>query len=316
MRFLKHTSAHGTTARHDFSLTQCDPAHIPAEYAILSHRWGPDEVTYRDIENGTAQTKAGYRKLQFCAERVAHDGISYFWIDTCCIDKTSSAELSEAINSMYKWYQNATECYVYMADVSVMGHNGVSLAQTAWRSAFQSSTWFMRGWTLQELIAPTVVKFFSTEGEWLGDKSSLEQQIHDVTGVPVEALRGNISQFDVQERLSWAAHRQTTLEEDAIYCLLGLVDIHMPLIYGEGRQKALARLQREIQISSNRAAWVQSCNRSALEARPSITHSTHEGGNVSPGTSYQQSPAREVMSYEGRPSPRYSGYSSDHSQLF
>lgn len=121
-----------------------------------------------------------------------------------------------------------------------------------WEPAFQKSEQFTRGQTLQELIAPKLVEFFSVEGKKLGDKESLERQIHHITAIAIETLQGKpLPQFDVQERLSWTARRQTTVEEDAVYCLLGIFDIHMPLIYGEGQQKALARLQREIQISSN-----------------------------------------------------------------
>ncbi|KAK3617807.1 hypothetical protein LTR56_025041 [Elasticomyces elasticus] len=287
MRFLERVASHETTTTHEFSLTEFDAAHLPSEYAILSHRWGTCEVTYGDVENGTANTKAGYQKLKFCAERGAHDGITYFWVDTCCIDKASSAEVTEAINSMYSWYQNATKCYVYMLDVSAMDCNSTLLAEGEWQSAFRNSTWFTRGWTLQELIAPKVVEFFLAEKVWLGDKRSLEQQIHLSTGMPVEALRGNISHFDIQERLSWAAKRQTTLEEDAVYCLLGIVNVHMPLIYGEGRQKAMARLQRELQMMS------------VPDVQSSFAQSTGEAHITGLGASPYRSPTREVMDWEG-----------------
>ena len=119
MRLLKREKSGWLTRTHTFSLTKHDPQQIP-EYATLSHRWGPDEVTFNDVENGNAKTKAGgYKKLEFCGEQAAQDGLLYFWVDTCCIDKTSSAELQEAINSMFKWYKKATKCYVYLSDVSV-----------------------------------------------------------------------------------------------------------------------------------------------------------------------------------------------------
>ncbi|KAH7086982.1 hypothetical protein FB567DRAFT_526687 [Paraphoma chrysanthemicola] len=213
-------------------------------YAILSHTWGSDsdEVTFRDVTEGVGRSKAGYRKLTFCSKQSACDGLQYFWIDTCCIDKTSSAELAEAINSMFRWYQNAEKCYVYLSDVSV-NINGIG-------GELRGSRWFTRGWTLQELIAPASVEFFSKEEERLGDKQSLEETLSEITGVAIRALRGTtLSQFSVEERMSWAVRRETKREEDAAYCLLGIFGIHMPLIYGEGRKKALNRLQREIRQS-------------------------------------------------------------------
>ncbi|KAF7503525.1 hypothetical protein GJ744_003676 [Endocarpon pusillum] len=258
MRLLKREKSGRLISTYAFSLTEFDPQNIPSEYAIFSHRWGPDEVTYKDIENGTAKTKAGYKKLKFCAKQAARDGLLYFWIDTCCIDKANSTEHQEAINSMFKWYQNATKCYVYLPDVSLDDDcaNGAA-AKDKWEPAFRKSEWFTRGWTLQELIAPKIVEFFSMEGTKLGDKKSLERQIYQITGIAMEALQGkSLSQFDVKERFSWTTRRQTTVDEDAVYCLLGIFDVHMPLIYAEGQQKALARLHREIQISSNSDSFI------------------------------------------------------------
>lgn len=231
-------------------------------YAILSHTWGSDdqEISFKEIVKGKGHGKAGYRKIQFCVKQAVKDGLHYFWMDTCCIDKSSSAELSEAINSMFRWYRNAAKCYVYLADVSINVLIQTSDAgsvrndpasQQIWKPAFQQSRWFTRGWTLQELLAPASVEFFSTEDERLGDKVSLIQQIHEATGISVAALKGiPLSQFDVDEKLTWAAKRETKREEDAAYSLLGLFDLHMPLIYGEGRRKAFTRLHREIQSAS------------------------------------------------------------------
>ncbi|KIM95395.1 hypothetical protein OIDMADRAFT_134334, partial [Oidiodendron maius Zn] len=125
--------------------------------------------------------KAGWRKIQFCVKQAAADGLEYFWVDTCCIDKSDPAELSKAINSMFRWYRNVKKCYVYLADVSSM-----------WDVAFWSSKWFNRGWTLQELIVPVIVEFFSQEHKLLGDKKSLETLIHEITQIPIQALRGNL----------------------------------------------------------------------------------------------------------------------------
>lgn len=160
----------------DFELVECY-RNIPP-YAILSHTWGPDsdEVTFTDIIEGTGKQKAGYRKLYFCARQAIDDGLNYFWVDTCCIDKSSSAELSEAINSMFAYYEGAAICYAYLADVSDE------------IQSFQNSRWFTRGWTLQELVAPKIVKFFDGEGKLLGDRESLVQDILKATTIPAQVL--------------------------------------------------------------------------------------------------------------------------------
>ncbi|XTI89670.1 heterokaryon incompatibility protein-domain-containing protein [Cenococcum geophilum] len=236
----------------ELSLAEFVGDNIPP-YAILSHTWGDDheEVTFKDLVDGSGKSKTGYTKIRFCTTQAAKDGLQYFWADTCCIDKSSSAELSEAINSMFLWYHHATTCYVYLSDVSINGAIGNSPSSPrAWRQAFQQSRWFTRGWTLQELVAPTSVEFFSVESKRLGDKISLVQEIRDITGIPVQALQGSpLSRFSVDERMSWAERRETKREEDAAYSLLGIFDIHMPLLYGEGRKKALIRLQKEIKES-------------------------------------------------------------------
>ncbi|KAJ4373968.1 hypothetical protein N0V83_002707 [Neocucurbitaria cava] len=224
-------------------------------YAILSHTWGQDcdEVTFKDIVDGTGKSKAGYQKLTFCAKRAVNDGLQYFWVDTCSIDKSSSAELSEAINSMFRWYQDAAICYVYLSDVSgTSAVQGEEEFSQTWKPEFKKSRWFTRGWTLQELIAPSSVEFFSKEGQRLGDKKSLEQTLHDITGVAIYALQGSpLPHFSVEERMSWAKQRQTKREEDAAYSLIGIFDVSMSLIYGEGRQKAFTRLRREINESNS-----------------------------------------------------------------
>jgi hypothetical protein len=232
----------------NLSLTEFFENAIP-NYAILSHRWGTDEVTFKDLTDGTSNSKAGgYSKIQFCEDQARRDGLKYFWIDTCCIDKSSSAELSEAIKSMFRWYQGAARCYVYLSDVS-SGDWKASNASAGytWESAFRASQWFTRGWTLQELLAPRSIEFFSREGKTLGDKRTLEQQIHEITGIPTSALRENpLSQFDVDERFSWAKGRQTTRGEDKAYALFGIFDVQIPLLYGEGEVKAFLRLREAV----------------------------------------------------------------------
>src|ERR1700744_2413468 len=162
------------------------------EYAILSHTWGrgeDKEVTYRDIMDGTGNNKPGFRKLTFCGSQAKADGLHYFWVDTCCIDKSNNSELTTAINSMFRWYQNAARCYVYFSDVPVRTRDDQS-DHIEWESAFRNSRWFTRGWTLQELLAPKVVVFYSQDYIRLGDKRSLMQQIHETTGIAIEALQG------------------------------------------------------------------------------------------------------------------------------
>ncbi|KAF2820926.1 HET-domain-containing protein [Ophiobolus disseminans] len=235
----------------EFSLAEYIDNVIP-RYAILSHTWGADheEVTFKDLAEGTGKSKAGYSKIQFCANQAAKDRLQFFWVDTCCIDKSSSAELSEAINSMFRWYQDAARCYVYLSDVSVSGSIEDNEFSRRWKPAFKKSRWFTRGWTLQELIAPKSVEFFSKEEQRLGDKQSMEQTLHEITRIAIQALQGKpLPQFTVDERMSWAEKRHTKREEDAAYSLLGIFDIHMPLLYGERREKALLRLKKMINES-------------------------------------------------------------------
>ncbi|RYP12344.1 hypothetical protein DL765_007390 [Monosporascus sp. GIB2] len=242
----------------ELSLTKDLFDEIPP-YAILSHTWSEnvdEEVTFRDIKNGAGSSKSAYRKIEFCAEQARRDGLQYFWVDTCCIDKSTMDEVQASINSMFRWYRDAVQCYVYLSDVSmtaVFSQNGsqadsdqVELSREA---VLRGSKWFTRGWTLQELLAPASVQFFSREGLRLGDKVSLEQEIHTITKIPIPALRKTtpFDQFDVDERLRWAEMRRTTREEDWAYCLLGIFGVFMPLNYGEGRDNAIQRLRKEIE---------------------------------------------------------------------
>lgn len=225
---------------------------IPS-YAIFSHTWKDgQEVTYDDLLNDTGKNKEGYEKIRFCAEQADRDGLRYFWVDTCCINKADSVELQDAINSMYRWYQAAAVCYVYLTDVSTAGQaEGSQLSELILEPAFRKSRWFTRGWTLQELLAPRNVKFFSYEGRQLGDKTTLERYIHEITGIAIPALRGtSLSVFSVDERLSWTKNRQTTRREDKAYSLLGIFGIYMLPNYGEGEEHAFERLLRKIEKSS------------------------------------------------------------------
>ena len=244
MRLLERDNA------GEFSLTKDLVSDDVPRYAILSHTWGADteEVTFEDLMNGVGKDKTGYNKIRFCGEQARRDGLRYIWVDTCCINKANNTELSEAINSMFRWYHNAAKCYVYLSDVSTTKRKASDQSsECPWESAFRASRWFTRGWTLQELLAPGSVEFFSKEGKRLGDKRTLERQIHERTGITVPALRGTpLSQFGVDERLLWAKGRQTSRKEDEAYSLLGIFEVYMPLIYGEGRDNAFARLKDEI----------------------------------------------------------------------
>ncbi|KAJ2975956.1 hypothetical protein NUW58_g8212 [Xylaria curta] len=193
---------------HDFTGRAVPP------YAILSHTWGEGEVSFKDITKDRATGLKG------------------------------SAELSEAINSMYRWYREAQICYAYLEDVTLspsLKPNDATLEQ----ASFSSSRWFSRGWTLQELIAPPVVVFYSNKWTELGNRENLRETISRTTGIDARALDGCLSEFSVAQKMSWASKRKTTRIEDEAYCLLGLFGVSMPLIYGEGR-KAFRRLQEEI----------------------------------------------------------------------
>jgi hypothetical protein len=225
-------------------------------YAILSHVWGENEISFQQ-NNGSRteiESHAGYIKIQKCCAQAAMDGFEHAWIDTCCIDKTNSAELSEAINSMFKWYRNATECYIYLADITSV--------DDLWKSR-----WFTRGWTLQELLAPASAIFFNKDWIEIGTKASLAEKISLVTKIPIRVLLGRKSEGDQElslaQVMSWAANRETTRVEDVGYSLLGIFGVNMPMIYGEG-DKAFLRLQHEIiKVSTDQSlfAWGRSSNR-------------------------------------------------------
>lgn len=258
MRLLERDNAGQISLTRDFVGDDSPPP-----YAILSHTWGAEEVTFKDLVDGTGKNKLGYHKIRFCGDQGWRDGLRYFWVDTCCIDKTNSTELQEAINCMFRWYREAAKCYVYLADVP-----DDKAGCQAWELTFRKSRWFTRGWTLQELIAPASVDFFSKEGAHLGNKRSLEQLIHNVTGIPVEALRGGpLSGFSVPERIAWMEHRETTRKEDKAYSLLGIFDVQMPLIYGEGRDKAFRRLLEEVKKAVKGELLIPTANEAAFDSR-------------------------------------------------
>ena len=236
-------------------------------YAILSHRWGSQEVTYQQLVALAPQggwrplhDLEGFQKITNFCRNVARQGLEWGWIDTCCIDKTSSAELNEAINSMFQWYKDARVCYVYLFDVQTPLANNVS--SDAIFDQLSASQWFTRGWTLQELLAPKLVQFFAKDWGYLGDKSTLATSISVITGIDEQTLAGaDLRRVSIARRMFWASQRSTTRKEDMAYCLLGVFGVNMPLLYGEG-DRAFMRLQEEIlRISDDQSiyAWEDQC---------------------------------------------------------
>ena len=230
------------------------------EYAILSHRWGEQEVAYDEIvelanmnkeKRDEIRQRDGYQKILDSCKQAEKDGYEWLWVDTCCIDKRSSAELSEAINSMYRWYENAQVCYAYLHDAP---DSSFPVARNDERYANGWPEWFSRGWTLQEMIAPSDVQFFYKEWQAIGDKRTFKVActLKEITGVPTHILTDGLygNRPCVAQIMSWAANRTTTRVEDRAYSLMGLLGVNMPMLYGEGK-KAFHRLQLEIIRMSN-----------------------------------------------------------------
>jgi hypothetical protein len=225
----------------NFSLTWFRSNNVPP-YAILSHTWVEgEEVTFQEMSAGAGRDKPGYRKIRYCGRQAHRAGLEYFWVDTCCIDKTSSAELSESIVSMYRWYEEAAACYVYLSDLEAFDLDHAE-------QCLRGLRWFGRGWTLQELIAPKEMEFFTASWTAIGTKESLGSVVSSITGIPLDVLtsRRTLLSIPVAQRMSWAADRSTSQGEDMAYCLLGLFDVYLPPLYGEGIGNAFRRLQEEI----------------------------------------------------------------------
>ena len=229
------------------------------KYAILSHTWEKgEEVQYDEFQSRKGMGKRGWEKINKTCQRALDDGLDFVWVDTCCIDKRSSAELTEAINSMFPWYRGSVICYVYLADYDITDPN----------ADISQSRWFTRGWTLQELIAPAQVQFYDKSWNLIGIKDALSQQLSQITGIGQEILLAStgrnleelLDQLPIARKMSWAATRETTRIEDVAYCLLGIFGVNIPLLYGEGK-RAFIRLQEEIVKNSNDLsllAWVSS----------------------------------------------------------
>lgn len=243
-------------------------------YTILSHTWGDEEISFQQWENRKTDKidhLKGYKKIMEFGTKAAENGCNWVWVDTyvyslpisafsnyvspfsndtkiscysCCIDKKSSAELSEAINAMYRWYSSASVCYIYLADVSSTSSSP--------STQMPSSRWFTRGWTLQELIAPSRLEFYTREWDLIGTKHEHVLLLCSITSIDASVLLGTISslsEISIARRMSWASRRHTSRVEDMAYCLLGLFDVNIPLIYGEGK-RAFRRLQQAIMESA------------------------------------------------------------------
>ncbi|PPJ60847.1 hypothetical protein CBER1_07233 [Cercospora berteroae] len=246
----------------------------PNEYFTLSHRWTGDEISYKEYCKGTKVDSPGYKKVEDCCKFLqAKHGSSWVWIDTICIDKRSSAELSEAINSMWEWYWGAKTCYAYLADVDISpGSEHENVCDESYmkelESQLRNSEWFCRGWTLQELLAPRRVQILNQNWQILGHKEAqdgldflrvgargpnLNVVLSGITAIGEQYLEDRWTiqnRASIACRMSWASRRKTTKREDQAYCLLGIFNINMPLLYGE-REGAFRRLQEELIRTSN-----------------------------------------------------------------
>ncbi|KAI0702595.1 heterokaryon incompatibility protein-domain-containing protein [Earliella scabrosa] len=235
------------------------PEAVEEGYAILSHVWGVQELSFQELQEitGWCERSGGNphafvttKISRFCQLAELH-GYKWAWIDTCCIDKTSSAEISETLNAMFRYYSVAQVCYVHLAETSTADCRQLKknlYDPENWnREVFSVDTWHRRGWTLQELIAPRTVHFLSEEWEFLGSKRDLAVGLERITGIPAGVLKFELQLEDISiaQRMSWASRRWTTRPEDEAYCLMGIFNVNMPTLYGEGR-KAFRRLQEEV----------------------------------------------------------------------
>lgn len=235
------------------------------DYAILSHTWvNGQEITFQEMVSAAGQQpegsiKSGWEKIDRTCLQAARDGLTHAWVDTCCINKTSSAELSEAINSMFHWYKRAAVCYVFLEDLTV-SPSALQPMDDGLRASIGHCRWFTRSWTLQELIAPLHIHFFNQDWEFCFTKITASAVLTRITGIDVAILehKKDLSAVSVAQKMSWAATRLSTRIEDAAYSLLGIFEINMPLLYGE-EERAFLRLQAEIVSScpdSTILAWM------------------------------------------------------------
>ncbi|KAJ8518481.1 hypothetical protein ONZ45_g4467 [Pleurotus djamor] len=265
----------------DASTSQSFDQNTVARYAIASHRWDRQELAFvdrEDLKSMEMKKQTAYAKFKGLCKAAEASGCRFVWIDTLCIDNTNAPELDESIRSMFSWYRNAYVCIVY-------------LGQSDDESDIAKDTWFSRGWTLQELLAPKRIQFYSRDwnklgminrcsneaykesspndesnpesdpklhGEDLGSESQLLKNISRVSYVSLEHLIKPLSPCPELAPVAfrYISIRETTRPEDISYCLLGLLDVQMPIAYGEGSERAFYRLQLACaQSSSDRALF-------------------------------------------------------------
>ncbi|KAG6329234.1 hypothetical protein ID866_9855, partial [Astraeus odoratus] len=254
------------------------------EYATLSHRWGKHEPLLRDVEGRAVYDIPGMDgviKLKAFCVAACQQGYQWGWVDTCCIDKDSSAELQEAIGSMFTWYRQSALTIVYLSDVT----DSDTLSQ---------SVWLTRGWTLQELLAPRRVLFYTQKWTLYKNPTSSNHKTDRAIVRELEKATSIASQFLVdfqpgvdkaRSRLQWASRRYTTRSEDIAYALFGIFNLHLPVLYGESTDHALGRLLAEIISKSGDVSildWV---------GPPSSFHSCFPA-NITP---YQMPPLRPSL---------------------
>lgn len=235
-----------------FDLCEFIDDEIPERYAILSHRWGNEEVTFQDWQVlSVAKAKKGFAKIDMACKQAQKHGLDYLWVDTNCIDKASSTELSEAVNSMFRWYQRSTVCYAYLSDVE-SSPGGFDMTNKEDVQEFSASEWFKRGWTLQELLAPVTLIFYSRGWSEIAPRSTMADLICETTRIDTVYLHGDemFKNASIAQKMSWVSRRETKRIEDMAYCMLGIFDVNLPLLYGEGR-KSFIRLQEEIIRTAN-----------------------------------------------------------------
>ena len=303
------------------------------QYAILSHRWGDGEVSFKEMRKGTASHKSGMDKIDRFCRLAATRNFDWAWIDTCCIDKRSSAELSEAINAMFKWYQRSGECYVHLSDVEyssdelqlIRERKDVRQRFVDWSplsARFRQSSWFTRGWTLQELLAPQKSKVLFFDANWneIGSLPQLASDVSEITGIeesymgfkqsshPTWRAAAYIPSADacVAKIMSWASRRQTSREEDMAYCLLGLFDVNMSLLYGEGAKRAFYRLQIEIMKTMDDESLFAWTSRRWMSGMLADSPSCFaRSGNISRGVQNTRGPYSMTNKGLEFPVPRY-----------
>ena len=284
------------------------PEDVPDGYAILSHVWDQEEQSFQELRtlqkacaaNGPNPRDKASEKIRRCCEVAESHGFRWIWNDTCCIDKTSSADLSEAINSMYRYYSLAKVCFAYLGDVSRLYE-------------FDESRWHQRGWTLQELLAPRLVVFLLRDWTVLGTKFKLASTLEHVTGIPAAVLRHEMQPADlsIAVRMGFAARRITTRPEDRAYSLMGLFDVNIPTLYGEGGERAFRRLQEEIMKHSPDTtlfAWGATLAAHRLGTPPKLEHPLHTDSR---SLLFASSPS----DFESRQTVRFKAYKFDETPL-